>query len=154
VGLEFLLREEQLQSIDELAAEDATESGDRQKEAGRGIDPSGTIEGKTSCRNDVVDVGMMLQVLSPSMEHTEEADVGSQVLRIASHFEHRRCAGAKEQIVQQPLVLQCKGGKFVRQSKDDVEVRNGQHFSRARGQPPGARVPLALGTVPVAAGIE
>ena len=42
----------------------------------------------------------------------------------------------------------------MRQRKDDVEVRHGQQFGRARCQPFCARVPLALGAVPVAAGVE
>ena len=77
-------------------------------------------------RHDVVDMGMMLKVLSPGMEHAEESDVGSQVLRIASQFEHRRGTGAVEQIVKQPLVLEDKSGERVRQSEDDVEVWHGQ----------------------------
>ena len=56
-------------------------------------------------------VGMNLEVLTPGMEHTEKTDVRSQMLRIAGHFEHRRCAGAKEQIVQQPLVLEDESGE-------------------------------------------
>ncbi len=93
----------------------------------------------------------MLEVLSPGMEHANKSDVRSQVLGIASQFEHRRSAGAVEQIVEQSLVLEDKGGQFVRQSEDDVEVRHGQQFGRARGQPFCARVPLALGAVPIAA---
>ena len=85
------------------------------------------------------------------MEHAEESDVGSQVPGIASQLEHRRGAGAVEQIVEQPLVLQYKSGEFMRYREHDVEVRHGQQFSRARGQPLGTRVPLALGAVPVAA---
>ena len=94
---------------------------------------------------------MVLEVLSPGMEHAEEPDVGAQVLRIASQFEHRRRAGLIEQVVEQPLVLEYKSGERMRQSEDDVEVRNGQQFGRARGQPLGTRVPLALGAVPIAA---
>jgi hypothetical protein len=30
---------------------------------------------------------MMLQVLSPSVQHAEQSDVGAQVFRVASHFE-------------------------------------------------------------------
>jgi hypothetical protein len=97
---------------------------------------------------------MMLKVLSPGMEHAEESDICSQVLWIASQFEHRGGAGAKEQIVKHALVLEDKGGQFVRQSEDDVEVWHGQQFSRARSQPFCARVPLALGAVPIAAGVE
>ena len=149
--LELVLREELLQSGNELAAEDSAECCDRQEEAARGIDPSGAIKSQAAGGNDVVDMGMMFEVLSPGMEHAEESDVGSQVLRIASQFEHRRGAGAVEQIVEQSLVLEDKSGRSVRQSEDDVEVRHGQQFSRARRQPFCARVSLALGAVPVAA---
>ncbi len=65
----------------------------------------------------------MLEVLSPGMQHAEKPDVGSQMLRVASQFEQRRCAGAEEQIVEQPLVLQHKRGEFMRQGEDDMEVR-------------------------------
>src|SRR5271165_3300596 len=135
-------------------AEDSAEHLHRQKETARGIDPSGAVEAQTSGGDDVVDVGMMLKVLSPGMEHAEEADVGSQALGIASQFEHRRRAGAVEQIVEPPLVLQEQSGEFMGQREHDVEVRHGQQLSRPRGQPLGARVPLALGTVPIAAGVE
>ena len=77
--------------------------------------------------------------------------IGSEVPGIASQLEHRGSAGAVEQVVKQMLVLQDKSGQFVRQSEDDVEIRNGQQFSRARGQPLGTRVPLALRAVPIAA---
>jgi hypothetical protein len=90
---------------------------------------------------------MMLKVLSPGMEHAEEPDIGSQVLGLASQFEHRRGAGAEEQIVEQSLVLKDQSGERVRQSEDDMEVWNRQQFSRTRGQPFCARVALALRTV-------
>jgi hypothetical protein len=47
------------------------------------------------------------------VEHAKESDVRSEVLRIASQFEHGRGAGAVEQIVEQPLVLQYKSGEFM-----------------------------------------
>ena len=69
---------------------------------------------------------MMLKVLSPGMEHAEESNIRSQMLRVASQFEHRRGAGAEEQIVEQPLVLEDKSRARVGRSEDNVEVRNGQ----------------------------
>src|SRR6266481_2674969 len=101
--------------------------------------------------NDVVNMGMMLEVLPPGMEHAEEPNIRSQVLGIASKFEQRSGAGAEEQIVEQPLVLEDESGELVRQGEDDVEVRHGQQLGGTRGQPPGTRVALAPGTVPVAA---
>src|SRR5450631_244309 len=99
-------------------------------------------------------MGMVLKVLTPGMEHAEKSDISSEVLRIASQFEHRRGAGAVEQIVQQPLVLEDQSGKFMRQCEDDMKVRNGQQFSRTCRQPFCARVPLTLGAVPIAARVE
>ncbi len=72
--LEFVLRDELLQFSDELAAEDAAQCVDRQEEAARGTDPSGAIGSEAAGGNDVVDVGMMLKVLSPGMEHAEGRD--------------------------------------------------------------------------------
>ena len=53
-----------------------------------------------------MDVGMMLKVLSPGMEHAKKPDLCSQMLRVAGEFQQRRCAGSEEQIVKEPLVLQ------------------------------------------------
>jgi hypothetical protein len=63
------------------------------REPARRVYPSGTIEGQTSGGNDVVYVGVNLEVLSPGMEHAEESDVGSQVLWIASEFQQRSGTG-------------------------------------------------------------
>src|ERR1017187_10252519 len=138
--LKFFLLVELLQASRELAAEDAAQCVNRQEKAARGIDPSGAIESQATGGNDVVNMGMMFEVLSPGMEHAEESDVGSEVFPIASQFEHRRGAGAIEQVVEQSLVLQCNSGQIMRQREDDVEIRNGQQFSRARRQPFCARV--------------
>jgi len=149
--LQLVLREELLQSSDELTAEYSAQCVDGQEEAWRGIDPSGTVESQAAGGNDVVNMGMMLEVLSPGVEHAEEPYVGSEVPGIAGQFEHRRSAGAVEQIIEQPLVLEDKSGELVRQREDDVKVRSGQQFSRAHRQPFCARVPLALGAMPIAA---
>ena len=49
---------------------------------------------------------MVLEVLSPGMEHAEQTDVGTEMLRVASDFKQRSGTGAEEQVVEQPLVLQ------------------------------------------------
>jgi len=98
-----------------------------------------------------MDMGMMLEVLSPAMEHAEESDLRAEVPGIASSFEQCRGTGAEEQIVKQPLVLEDERGELVGQGEDDVEVRHGQQLCRTRRQPPGTRVTLAPGAVPVAA---
>lgn len=93
---------------------------------------------------------MMLEVLTPRVQDAEQANVGSQVLGVASTLKERRGTGAEEQVVEQPLVLQHECGQFMGQREDDVEVGHRQQLGGARGQPSGACVALALGTVPVA----
>ena len=62
VKLKLVLREELSQSGDELAAEHAAQCLDGQEKAARGIYPSGAVGSQPSSGNDVVDVGMMLEV--------------------------------------------------------------------------------------------
>ena len=85
--LKSVLFEKFTQFLAELAAEDLAECFDGQEESARRVYPSGTIKGKAAGGNDVVYVGMKLEVLSPGMEHAEESDVCSQVLGIARQFE-------------------------------------------------------------------
>ena len=82
--LESVLLEQFTELVAELVAEDFAECLDGQEETARGIYPSGTIGGKASSGNDVVDMGMVLKVLTPGMKNTEESDIRSQVFRIAS----------------------------------------------------------------------
>ena len=104
--LELVLLKELFQSSCELAAEDAAQCNNRQEETFGRSDPSGAIGSETAGRNNVMDVWMMLQILSPSVEHAEKPDVCTQMLRVAGQFEQRRCTGSEQQIVKQSLVLQ------------------------------------------------
>jgi hypothetical protein len=149
--LELVLPKELLESGGELAAKDAAECADGKEETIGRTDPSGVIESKAASGNDVMDVGMMLKVLPPGMQHTKKPDLCSQMLRVAGEFEQRLCAGSEEQIVKQALVLQDKRREFVRQGEDDVKVRNWQQLSRPGSQPSGACVPLASWAMPVPA---
>jgi hypothetical protein len=102
------LNQELLERSRKLASEDATENTDRQEETWRRGKPSGAIERESASGDDAMQVGMMLQVLSPGVQDTEQSDIGSQVLRVASDFEQRCGSGVKEQVVKQSLVLQHK----------------------------------------------
>lgn len=100
VELELVLLEELLKSGCELAAEDAAECTDGQEESVGRSDPSGAIGSKAASGNDVMYVGMMLKVLTPGMKHAKKPDICSQVLRVSSKFEERRCTSSEQQIVK------------------------------------------------------
>jgi hypothetical protein len=151
VELKLVVPEELSESLCELAAEYATERDDRQEEAVRGIDPSGTVASKAAGGNDVMHVRMMLKVLSPGVQHAEEADLSSKVLRIACHLQHGCGAGRVKQIIDDSLVAEGQCGEFVGECEDNVEAGYRQQFCRAGSKPLGTRVPLTPGTVPVPA---
>ena len=77
------------ESGDKLAAEDSTQHLDGQKEAIARGDPAPVIGGETARRNHTMQMGMVLEFLTPGMEHAEEADFGAEMARIARHFEQR-----------------------------------------------------------------
>ena len=151
VELELTSMEGVAKSSDELAAEDAAEHADGQEEGTPGGDPACVILSETAGGNDAVDMRMKLQALIPAMQHAEEADLGTEMPWIASDFKQGLCAGMKEQVVDEPFVLQGERGQFPRQREDGMYVAGGQQFPFARLEPAQARVALASWAMPVSA---
>ena len=106
VELEHAAMEGAAKSGDELAAEDTAEHADGQKEGAPGGNPAGVIRRQTTGGQYAVDMGMKLQALIPAVEHAEEAYLGPKMPGIASDRKQGLGAGMKEQVVNQPLVLQ------------------------------------------------
>ena len=98
-------------------------------------------------------MGMMIEFLTPGMEHAEEADFGAEMAGIARHFEQRFGTGPEQEIVDDLLVLQGQRGEPTRKGEDDMDVGGGQEFAAPRLQPTVASGGLTLGTVPIPAGI-
>ena len=111
------------------------------------------VRGDAASGNDAVDVWMKLQALIPAMEHAEETDLGAEMPWIAGDFKQSLCTGVEEQVVDEPLVLQCERSQFPRQREDGMYVASGQKLAFARLEPASARVALAPRAVPVSAGV-
>jgi hypothetical protein len=58
-------------------------------------------------------MGMMLEILPPGVEHAEEANLRTQVLRGGRDFQKRRRAGVEEQTVKEALILVGEGRQLV-----------------------------------------
>jgi hypothetical protein len=58
-------------------------------------------------------VRVMFEFLIPGVEHTEEADLGAEMLGIASDFEESFGTSLQQQMVQDFLVLQGERGQLV-----------------------------------------
>jgi hypothetical protein len=57
---------------------------------------------------------VMFEFLIPGVEHAKEADVGAEILGIASDFEECFGAGLQQEMVQHFLVLQSEWRQFMR----------------------------------------
>src|SRR5216684_3230210 len=140
-----------LESGDKLAAEDTTEHFDGKEEGSARGDPAGVVQSETAGGQHAVDMGMMLQALIPGMEHAEEADLGAKVPGIAGDLPQSCSTGVKQQVVDQPFILQCERSQFPRQGEDDVHVAGGQQLPFPRLEPAQTGVALTLRAVPVSA---
>ena len=76
-----------LEPSDELPAKYAPEHLDGEKESRARPNPTCAIEGEPTRRDDTVDVGMKLEFLVPGVQHAEEADLGTEMPGVTSHFE-------------------------------------------------------------------
>ena len=65
------------ESVEELATEQFTENTYVQQELLPGGDPSRAIKGESTGRNEAVDMRMEQQVLSPTVQDGQYADVGA-----------------------------------------------------------------------------
>ena len=131
VELELALVERRLETGDELATEDTSEHLDWKEEGSSGRDPDPVIRGQTSSGDDAVNMGMMLQSLIPGVEHAEEADLRTQVPRVASDFEQCGGTGAEQQTIDEPLVLKRNRSQFTRQREDGMHIARRQQLAFA-----------------------
>ena len=101
-----VLTECPLQAGDELAAKHTAQHFDWQKEGIARVDPLRMIIQQTAGWDDTLNVRVMLKILSPGVEHTQETNLCPKMLRIGSDLQQGGGAGAKQQIINHLFVLQ------------------------------------------------
>jgi hypothetical protein len=97
-------------------------------------------------------VRMMHQVASPSMQNSEEANLRAEVFWIGSYSTQGLGRRLKENVVDHLLVLVSDRCDLVRNSEDNMEVLAVEKFGLTIFDPLGTGQRLALWTMPVAAG--
>ena len=101
---ELALLKASFETSDEFAAKDPTEYRDGQEERIAGMDPAGMVRGKTPGRNHTVDMRMKKEVLSPTMQHGEEAGLGAQMFGVGGDLEQGLSAGMEQEVIKDLLV--------------------------------------------------
>jgi hypothetical protein len=97
-------------------------------------------------------VRVQVKILPPGMQYGEEADLRTQMFRVACNRQQRFRYGAEEETVDRLFVVEGNPCDLLREGEDYVEVLHRQQFGGTLLQPFGARCPLALGAVSIAAG--
>ena len=84
---ELVLVKSLFERIEELSTKDHTEYFDRQKELVSAANPSPLIWGEPTPWDHTMEMGMMLERLTPSMENREKADVSAEVLGVSGDLQ-------------------------------------------------------------------
>ncbi len=103
--VELAIMKGALERFVELSAKDVTEHLDGKKETVAWFDPARVIGRQSTGWHHAMNMWVGREFLTPGMQNTEETDFCSEVFGIASHFEESFCAGAKQEIVEDLLVL-------------------------------------------------
>ena len=71
---------------------------------------------------------MEKQVLSPTVKHSEKADLGAQMLGIGSDGGQGHRRGSEENAVDEILVLVSDGGDLFGNCEDDMKIVRRENF--------------------------
>jgi hypothetical protein len=97
-----------------------------------------------------VDMRMKLQSLIPAMQYAEETDLRTEMTWIAGDLQQCFGAGTKQQVVDQPFVLQCQWSQFSRKRENHVDIAGRQQFAFPRPEPAQACIALTPWAMPIA----
>ena len=130
---EFAAMEGGFQGVEEQPAEEARQRPYGQEEVWLAGDPALAVEGDAAAGDKAVNVGMMGERLSPSVQNGDQADLGAEAF--GGEDGERLGCRAHQQSIDDPLVLKGDLGRGRRQGEDDVKVGNRQQLGLARGEP-------------------
>jgi hypothetical protein len=101
-----------------------------------------------------MDMRVSFELLAPGVQHAEKTNFRTEVSRITRNFLECFGTGAKQEIVEDLLVLQNQWHQTVGQGEDDVHVAGRKKFSSPRSNPAFPSSDLTLRAVAIAARIE
>ena len=93
------------------------------------------------------------EILSPTVEHGEEADLGAEMFGIGSDGRQGLGRGSEQNAVEEIFVLVSNGGDRFGEGEDDMRIRSRENLRSPFFDPVGTRQGLALGAMSVAAAI-
>ena len=138
-----------LERFVELAAKDATEHLNGKKEIVAWFDPTRVIGRQSTGWHHAMNMWVGREFLTPGMQNTEEADFCTKMLGIACDFQKGFRAGAKQEVVDDLLVLQHQRGQVTRKREDHMDVTRRKKFPATLFQPTFPSTCLTLRAMPI-----
>src|SRR5690349_14258322 len=100
-----------------------------------------------------MDMRVNAELLIPGVQYTEEADLCTEVSRIARDFEQSFRTDAEQEVVENFLVLQNEWRQATGKCEDDMEVARREQLLLTRSDPAFPSTSLTLWAVPITAGV-
>ena len=142
----------EIQFMQELSAKFPAENLYRQEKALSGFAPL-PVRCQNTARNDLVDMRMKLQILSPCMKNGSNARLTAQMLPAQAKLHHRLGADLEQQIVHAFPVSEKNRIQLRGHGKNRMKITGVQKLCAPVVQPVFLCHRLALVAMPVAAGI-
>ena len=111
----------------------------------------GVIERQAAGGNDAMNMRVNVEFLTPGVQDAEEADFCTEMLGIARDFQEAFRTGAKQEIVDDLLVLQNQRGQMTRKCEDNMDVTRWEKLLATCCEPAIASSCLTLWAVPISA---
>jgi hypothetical protein len=147
VALSVELRQTREVEMPEAAREDP----DGQEEVGAARDPSGAIGCQPPGGEDTMEMGVMMELLAPGVQHGKAPDLGPEMRGLLSDVLEGLRDGAKEQAIELARVLQRQRPEIVRQGKNHMDVGCLKELAFPGGEPRGLRGAVTFGAAAVPA---
>ncbi len=123
---ELFLPEGALQAGDELSAKHSAQHFHREEKSISEANPVSAAERETTAWDHAVDMRMMQKILAPSMQHTQEADLGAEMLCVRRDLQQSGGTAAEQEVVDDLLVLESQPREFMWNGEDHMEVADGK----------------------------
>ena len=139
--------------FEKQAPEQAGQHPHGQEEPGLAGLPALALASESSARDDAVHMGVVGEGRSPGVQNQGEADIRPQMFWITGNGLQGPGSRAEQDLIDHRLVLVSDVADRRRQGEDQVVVLHRQQVLLACLKPAPGRRRLALGAVPVAAGV-
>lgn len=123
---ELFFPEGTLQAGDELPAKHSAQHFNREEKCVARVNPVLAVDRETTDRDHAVDMRMMLKILAPGVEHTQEANLRAEMLCVSRDREQSGGTGAEQEVVDDLLVLESQPRKLMWNGEDHMEITYGK----------------------------